>query len=183
MKKTTNKAFTLVELIVVITILAILGTIAFISLQGYSAEARDSKRVADTTNITKKMSIEVTKGASLTNMVANGVATAPALTVNGAATSSAEQGKANFVALRENEADFRDAGGNDDYLIGYAIGGSGTGAYKFYQAAATMESTNQARVVGNYYQMAASGDSASVVTDGTASVVNDGTVLPYSITD
>jgi len=31
-----KKAFTLVELIVVITILAILWTIAFISLQGYS---------------------------------------------------------------------------------------------------------------------------------------------------
>ncbi|MDR1987995.1 MAG: prepilin-type N-terminal cleavage/methylation domain-containing protein [Candidatus Peribacteria bacterium] len=33
MIKSTKKAFTLVELIVVVTILAILGTIAFISLQ------------------------------------------------------------------------------------------------------------------------------------------------------
>ncbi|MDP2090123.1 MAG: FISUMP domain-containing protein [Candidatus Gracilibacteria bacterium] len=41
------KGFTLVELIVVITILAILGTIAFISLQGYSTSARDSTRVSD----------------------------------------------------------------------------------------------------------------------------------------
>lgn len=39
--------FTLVELIVVITILVILGTIAFLSLQGYSGSARDSVRVAD----------------------------------------------------------------------------------------------------------------------------------------
>ena len=42
-----NHWFTLVELIVVITILAILGTIAFISLQWYSTNARDSTRISD----------------------------------------------------------------------------------------------------------------------------------------
>lgn len=42
-----NKAFTLVELIVVITILAILWTIAFISLTSYSETARDSTRISD----------------------------------------------------------------------------------------------------------------------------------------
>ena len=52
-----KKAFTLVELIVVITILAILWTIAFISLQWYSAQARDSKRVSDINNI--KTSLEL----------------------------------------------------------------------------------------------------------------------------
>jgi len=40
-----KKAFTLVELIVVITILAILGTIAFISLQSYTWLARNSVRL------------------------------------------------------------------------------------------------------------------------------------------
>ncbi len=43
--------FTLVELIVVITILAILWTIAFISLQWYSANSRDSVRISDTSNM------------------------------------------------------------------------------------------------------------------------------------
>ena len=42
-----KKAFTLVELIVVITILAILWTIAFISLTAYSAQSRDSVRISD----------------------------------------------------------------------------------------------------------------------------------------
>ena len=42
-----KKAFTLVELVVVIIILAILWTIAFISLEGYGRQTRDSVRVSD----------------------------------------------------------------------------------------------------------------------------------------
>jgi len=56
MNKQKN-AFTLVELIVVITILAILWTIAFISLQWYSKDARDSIRISDISNI--KTSLEL----------------------------------------------------------------------------------------------------------------------------
>lgn len=48
-----NKAFTLVELIVVIIILAILWTIAFISLQWFSRDARDSVRLTDMKSIQK----------------------------------------------------------------------------------------------------------------------------------
>lgn len=46
-KVRVRTAFTLVELIVVITILAILGTIAFISLNWYSTQARDTTRLSD----------------------------------------------------------------------------------------------------------------------------------------
>jgi len=46
-----KQAFTLVELIVVITILAILWTIAFISLQWYSKDARDWVRISDVSNM------------------------------------------------------------------------------------------------------------------------------------
>lgn len=48
-----SKAFTLVELIVVITILAILATIGYASLIGYGLTARDTKRISDLNNITK----------------------------------------------------------------------------------------------------------------------------------
>lgn len=50
-----RQAFTLVELIVVITILAVLGTIAFVSFQWYSQSARDSVRISDLKNIQKAL--------------------------------------------------------------------------------------------------------------------------------
>lgn len=51
--KDKRQGFTLVELIVVITILAILWTIGFISLSGYALTSRDTVRVSDINNITK----------------------------------------------------------------------------------------------------------------------------------
>jgi len=56
--------FTLVELIVVITILVILGTIAFMSLSGYSGNARDGSRVSDLTNIAQGLDIAYTRNGS-----------------------------------------------------------------------------------------------------------------------
>lgn len=43
----------------VITILAILGTIGFLSIGGYSSRARDSTRVADVGNIIKSLDISI----------------------------------------------------------------------------------------------------------------------------
>lgn len=54
-----KKAFTLVELIVVITILAILWTIGFISMQNYALSARDSSRVTDMWNMLKSLELYV----------------------------------------------------------------------------------------------------------------------------
>ncbi len=56
--------FTLVELIVVITILVILWTIAFTSLSGYSGSARDSSRISDMANISKGLDIAYAKTSS-----------------------------------------------------------------------------------------------------------------------
>lgn len=51
-----RQAFTLVELIVVITILAVLWTIAFVSFGWYSQSARDSVRLTDLKNMQKVLS-------------------------------------------------------------------------------------------------------------------------------
>jgi len=56
-----NKAFTLVELIVVIAILAILWTIAFLSMQWYSSNARDSTRTSDISNVKTSLELFITK--------------------------------------------------------------------------------------------------------------------------
>ncbi|MDP2090513.1 MAG: type II secretion system protein, partial [Candidatus Gracilibacteria bacterium] len=56
-KMKNKKAFTLVELIVTIIILAILGTIVFISLQGYSQTARDSVRISDISRMKNSLNI------------------------------------------------------------------------------------------------------------------------------
>jgi len=55
--KTKKTAFTLVELVVVIIILSILWTIAFIALQWYSTQARDSSRITDLSSM--KSSLEL----------------------------------------------------------------------------------------------------------------------------
>jgi len=59
--KTNKQAFTLVELIVVITILAILWTIAFLAFQWYSKDSRDSVRISDLSNIEKALELQLTK--------------------------------------------------------------------------------------------------------------------------
>jgi len=52
-----KKAFTLIELIVVITILAILWTIAFIYWQSYVKDTRDAVRTTDLWSMIKSLDI------------------------------------------------------------------------------------------------------------------------------
>lgn len=55
--KYIKKAFTLVELVVVITILSILATITFVSYGLYTSNARDSVRISDIENIDKSLNL------------------------------------------------------------------------------------------------------------------------------
>ncbi|MDD2907394.1 MAG: type II secretion system protein [Candidatus Gracilibacteria bacterium] len=181
--KKSNKAFTLVELIVVITILAILGTIAFINLQGYSISARDGKRVSDINNIMKKIGIEIAKGTSISTLI-NTTKTNTGLTIDGNNTSTSIQGTASFLNLKEDGNNFKDPVTKGDYVFSYSVGGTGTGAYKFIQASTVNEELSQAVVKGNYYLMQ-TGDSPSIIltTVGATDyyVVDEGIDLPYEI--
>ena len=187
--RNTKSAFTLVELIVVITILAILGTIAFISLQGYSAEARDSKRLSDVASIAKKVSLQVAGRDAKTvdeflgwtpaahNMeggTAGSTATATGDTLD---TTNYGAGDIDFAALQESGADFKDPKGNS-YVYAYATVSGGN----YFQVAATLEEPSKARVVGNYVEGQAS-DVDSLISASTAddTPVTDGdtTDLPY----
>lgn len=60
-----NKGFTLIELIVVITILSILWTIAFISFKWYSSDARDSVRMTAVNQISTWLSLILAKNSVL----------------------------------------------------------------------------------------------------------------------
>lgn len=67
MRKDKIKAFTLVELIIVITILAILATIGFMSYGSYTISARDWKRITDLWEIRKWLEIYRAKNSLLPN--------------------------------------------------------------------------------------------------------------------
>lgn len=56
------KGFTLVELIVVVTILSILSTVGFVSLQGYSDDARNSTKEYDLATIESAITHQVAMG-------------------------------------------------------------------------------------------------------------------------
>ncbi|MDD3144849.1 MAG: type II secretion system protein [Candidatus Gracilibacteria bacterium] len=179
MKKIINKAFTLVELIVVITILAILGTIAFINLQGYSVSARDSKRLSDITNILKKISVEETKGLSVIGMIDNQT-TATGIINNQAVNLI--KGTPKFIEIKEDGSKFKDPITKLDYILGYSKGGTGTGAYKFLQIATVNEERNEAVVKGNYYMIDIVNDSPSIIKNSSGNFVVDGNInLPYAI--
>lgn len=196
MVKSTKKAFTLVELIVVITILAILGTIAFISLQGYSAEARDSKRLTNVNDITRKINIEIVRGAHPKDLISISTASGGTWATTKYLTSSASytnvtfsgvemaQGYVYFPAIQANGEQFRDPSDSipaQDYPFAYAIGWTGSGAFSLIQMATVSESKNQAVVVWNYFQM--NGMPVSIIETATGTTyVEDGKLpLPYNL--
>lgn len=150
--KNLQKWFTLVELIVVITILAILGTIAFISLQGYSADARNSKRTSDLSSIQSAMTVKVTEGMSILSFVtavADNAITGISIAGTGATlTSDYQVGTVNFTALGAKASDFEDPKNNGKYVLGVTTKKGGK-----YQLAASMEDssgTSKAKVAGTY---------------------------------
>jgi len=137
-------------LIVVITILAILGTIAFISLQGYSADARNSKRTEYLNSIVKSIEIKVSNGSNLLSFVTAGDEVG-AFSVAGAdviAGTNYQAGIPNYSAVGIKSTDFTDPSDASDYRIGLTTKKDGE-----YEIAATMENGSgdkSALIVGTY---------------------------------
>jgi prepilin-type N-terminal cleavage/methylation domain-containing protein len=167
--RNTNKGFTLVELIVVITILAILGTIAFISLGSYTADARNSKRLDGISKIATAVDNGLIGGSSI---LAFSTSTANALTTislggtGATAGTDYNAGEPNATALKINIEQFKDPSTTIAYPIAVARAAGGV-----FQVAATLEegSTRRASVIWNFSERDAS--TKNTATGSTASQV------------
>ncbi len=170
--KNLRKWFTLVELIVVITILAILGTIAFISLQGYSSDARNSKRTSDLNSIASSLSVKATEGVGLLAFVSADVDNqVTGISIGGAAATVGTDynaGTVNYTGLGIKQADFQDPNGTS-YVIGATTKVNGK-----YQLAAKMEQgggATVAKVVGDYVNRTTATSSVTVSSTGSSNTV------------
>lgn len=177
MKTNKNtKWFTLIELIVVITILAILGTIAFISLKGYSSDAKNAKIDSDLNNISRAIDLKLVAGGELLNFVWDTSARVTGITVSGAAANvtawtNYEAGVLNYTTLSIKQEDFLDPAGNK-YLMGAkTVGG------KDYELAAKKlgnESDDYAYVKGAYNPRDLTiADGTPTVADQTFTLTNN----------
>lgn len=183
MKTLQNKGFTLVELIVVITILAILGTIAFISLQGYSTDAKNSKVTSDLKTMSTALEAKRTQSSeTLDTFLAGASLAANEVTGNtwsGTALASWTNygvSNMNFAVLGQNGTEFKDPNSaNADYLFAYAtvVGHSG------YQLVGQIieNDVKQARVVGNYYEKLAADVDGLVSANGATNQLKNNDAL------
>lgn len=174
-----KRAFTLVELIVVITILAILWTISFISLSWYSKEARDAKRAMDTSMLLSKINIEETRWTQLSALVTETEdAYLQILWKTGSLVKTFW--KANFETLKENPKNFKDPSNKElDYPLAYTIWRTWKNAYRFVQIATILEKENKTVIKWNYYTSDAPGDAKSLFLTWGIILENWGEDLPY----
>ena len=184
MKRTQNKAFTLVELIVVITILAILGTIAFISLQGYSWDAKNSKVTSDLKSIQTALEAKRTQDSTVTlrDFVTWDLSTDNGITWavgSGAtlATTNYSIGNMDFVKLEQNGSEFKD--GNSAWTPDYIYAATAVPGFSAFQLAGQIieDDVKKARVIGNYYEVVTTDvDWLITASSDTAALENDATI-------
>ncbi len=164
MSTKSTRGFTLVELIVVITILVILGTIAFMNMWSFSASARDSQRTSDLNQInTQIMTIQAKQGMSYTSMLSGTVANKlTTISIGGTWAVGTEYaaGDVNYTALGVDSTKFDDP----TKSVAYKMGAT-TLAGTAYELAASLEETNKALVMGVYRSRAAATVTGTTVDD------------------
>ena len=149
-KISSTRGFTLVELIVVITILVILGTIAFLNLGGMSATARDAQRTSDLNQISTQIMIAQAKqGIAYTTMlsgtVANSLTGANNLGGTGITSTSYLGGDVNYTVLGIDSAKFSDPVSKTTYKMAATSVAGGS-----YELASKLEETQTALVMGTF---------------------------------
>ncbi len=161
-----SKGFTLVELIVVITILAILATIGFLSLQGYTSDAKNTKTQANLRTVSSSLVNEqaITQQGFDNYMVMgtgntfSGGTTYTGGTIYGSGVltftgGSYFAGTLDAAKLRIDGSKFFDTNATDKNLRPYAVG-----------AAAVNETTNNKTRQRTVFQVAATLNNAGVET-------------------
>jgi prepilin-type N-terminal cleavage/methylation domain-containing protein len=173
-----GRGFTLVELIVVVTILAILWLISFISIQWFSQEARDAKRLSDVRSLISKITIENTRWIEYSEII-NEWWTGykkNTLKINWEENKDWFQNTENPInrnVLKENGENFTDPTNNHPYPFAYSIWNSNWQWYNFIQLAYVEEKTGTTKLVWNYYEMFP-WDSPSLFTDEYWDFIEDG---------
>ena len=161
--KKIHKWFTLVELVVVITILAILGTVALLSFRWYSWDARNSKRITDLNSIKNNVTQEITNGQNLLNfattVVENQVPALATPLIGGATPTNGTNynaGTINYSAIGMVAEDFFDPATQASYVIGVTT----LNKWWAFQVAAKMDpvddATNHAYILWTYKPRATS---------------------------
>lgn len=181
----TQKGFTLVELIVVITILAILGTIAFISLGSYTADARNAKRTEGIGKLASAVDNGTIAGTPIMAFVVDTTSELSDISLAGTGTmvsGGADQdkynaGNPNASALNINAEQFTDPQTTDFYKMGVTSLAGGS-----FQVAASMEDAagSTAKVVGSFNQRTIAGSTAAgAFTSSTKFKISDLAKINY----
>jgi type II secretory pathway pseudopilin PulG len=165
-----------VELIVVITILAVLATVAFISLTGYSQDAKNSKVASDIRSLVSAIEAGSAKGDFTIKEIVTAHDPDYAVTTENANsgaiilddidnTDSYRVGEVDFPTIKQNGDDFND--GTNDYLVAYVS----SGAFAGYNVAGQTKNeagTAQAYIAGNYIQVIAADAPSLISQNGTS---------------
>jgi prepilin-type N-terminal cleavage/methylation domain-containing protein len=147
-----GKAFTLVELIIVVTILAILWTISFIYIQWYTQDTRDVKRLSDIKSLISKITIENTKWTSYSDLIdVSKWQENKWLQILGKTWEWSDQWPVNFANLKEPRENFLDPLTKDDYIFWYTYWWENSERYAFVQWLWRSEKINDI-ILWNYYQ-------------------------------